>query len=293
MVVSGSWLKMALVASSVVAAFQAHAQATVENIKQRGVIQVGYRPAAAPFASKDAQGTPVGYAMEFCEGVVRRLQAEIGGKTPMPVRYMEVSVDQRLRMLRAGSIDMLCDSITDTADRRQSVDFSMPIFVDAVQIMVRAKDGFTKVADIKGKPVAVIGTTTAPDVVTQFASKNGLPWQLNKAVGADAAFGQLQLGWAAAYARDGVLLASQRVASPAPADYVILPDRLSSEPIAIGFRKGDTGMRKIVDGVITASMQDGSFQTWYDKWFLQAKPPAKPLGIPMSDELKTLIAKSK
>ena len=293
MVVSGSWLKAVAVTVVASAPLLVHAQATIDNIKQRGVIQVGYRPAAAPFALKDAQGRPVGYALEFCNGVVQRLQAEIGGKTPMPVKYVEVEVDQRLRLLRAGSIDMLCDSITDTAPRRQEVGFSMPIFVDAVQIMVRAKDGFAKVADIKGKPISVIGTTTAPDVVTQFAAKNGLPWQLNKGVGADAAFAQLQLGWAAAYARDGVLLATQRAATSAPADFVILPDRLSSEPIAIGLRKGDAGMQKLVDGVITQAMQDGSFQTWYDKWFIQARPPAKPLGIPMSDELKTLIAKSK
>ena len=233
----------------------------------------------------------MGYSLEFCRAIVERLQTATGG--PRPVKYVPVATDQRLRLLREGSIDLLCDSTTDTAERRQTVDFSIPIFVDAVQVMVRAKDNITSTAQLGGKSVVVIGTTTAPTVAAQYASQKGMSWQLARVVNAEAALGQLQLGWAQGYARDGVLLASQKSAAPNGADYVILPERLSTEPIALAFRKGDAPMRQLVDGVITQSMQNGSFQTWYDKWFVKGVPPAKPLGIPMSDDLKTLIAKSK
>jgi len=269
----------------------AAAQATLERAKHRGQIQVGYRVGAAPFSSQTASGQPQGYSLEFCRAAVTRMQAALGSE--LPVRYVAVATDQRLRLLREGSIDLLCDSTTDTADRRNMVDFSMPIFVDAVQVMVRAKDGIANTGQLAGKSVVVIGTTTAPGVATQYAGQQKISWQLARAVNADAALGQLQLGWAAGYARDGVLLASQRAQLANGGDYVILPERLSSEPIAIAFRKGDAQMRQLVDGAITQAMQDGSLQTWYDKWFLQSVPPAKPLAIPMSDELRTLIARRK
>ncbi len=269
----------------------AAAQATFDRIKSRGQIQVGYRAGAAPSSSEDAAGQPVGYSLEFCRAIVERLQAATGGSRP--VKYVAVATDQRLRLLREGSIDLLCDSTTDTAERRQTVDFSIPIFVDAVQVMVRAKDNITSTAQLGGKSVVVIGTTTAPNVASHYASQKGMSWQLARVVNAEAALGQLQLGWAQGYARDGVLLASQKAAAPNGADYVILPERLSTEPIALAFRKGDASMRQLVDGVITQSMQNGSFQTWYDKWFVKGVPPVKPLGIPMSDDLKTLIARAK
>lgn len=269
----------------------AMAQATLERIQHRGQINVGYRVGAAPFSLQDSAGQPQGYSLEFCRAVIVELQSALGSERP--VRFMPVATDQRLRMLREGSIDLLCDSTTDTAERRNMVDFSAPIFLDAIQIMVRAKDGISAATQLAGKSVVVIGTTTAPQAVAQYAGQQKLSWQVAKAVNAEAAIGQLQLGWAQGYARDGVLLASQKAAASNGGDYVILPERLSSEPIALAFRKGDAQMRKMVDGVITRSMQNGSLQTWYDKWFVQATPPARPLGIPMSDELRTLIARTK
>jgi glutamate/aspartate transport system substrate-binding protein len=278
---------MAMVLASPLAA---QAQATFEKIKHRGWINVGYRVGAAPFSDQDAKGGPVGYSLEFCAPVVERLKAATG--VTEPARYVAVATDQRFRMLTQGSIDILCDSTTDTAERRSTVDFSIPIFVDAVQVMVRTKDNIKSLDQLNGKSVVVIGSTTAPAVVSQYMTQKGASWQLARALNADAAIGQLQLGWASGYARDGVLLASQRAAGTA-ADYTILPDRLSSEPIALAFRKNDAAMRQLVDGAITASMQNGSMATWYDKWFVKSAPPAKPLGIPMSDELKSMIAKAK
>ncbi len=272
----------------------AWAQATLDKVNQRGWINVGYRVGAAPFSNQDAAGQPIGYAIEFCKPIVERLAAASKTGKDTPVKYVAVATDQRLKLVKEGSIDILCDSTTDTPDRRSQVDFSTPIFVDAVQLMVRSKDNIANIGQLAGKSLVAIGTTTAPAVLTDYASKKSISWQVTKAVNAEAAFGQLQLGWAQGFARDGVLLASMRVAQSTPADYVILPERLSSEPIALAFRRGDAAMRKLVDGVITESMQNGNFQAWYDKWFLKAVAPAKqPLGIPMSDELKGLMAKAK
>jgi glutamate/aspartate transport system substrate-binding protein len=239
---------------------------------------------------KDAAGQPTGYAVEFCKAAVEKLQAATGTRA---VKWTPVEVDERFRLLREGSIDLLCDSSTDTPERRASVDFSTPIFVDAVQVMVRNKDNIGSLAQLAGKQVVVIGTTTAQSAVAAHAAEKKIDLKIAKAVGADAAFGQLQLGWAQGYARDGVLLASQKAQLPSGADYTILPERLSSEPIALGLRKGDAAMRQLVDGAIAQAMQNGNLATWYDKYFLKAVPPAKPLGIPMSDELKTLIAKGR
>ena len=95
-----------------------------------------------------------------------------------------------------------------------------------------------------------------------------------------------------AYARDKVLLAMQ-LASLSDADqYLILPERLSTEAIAIAFRKDDGEMQALVDGVIAELAVSGKARALHDKWFVGPIPlykQRKALGIPMSPELKASL----
>jgi glutamate/aspartate transport system substrate-binding protein len=105
---------------------------------------------------------------------------------------------------------------------------------------------------------------------------------------------QLQLGWSSGYARDRTLLAMQRVAQPAADDYVILPDRLSRETIAIAYRRDDPAMKAVVDAAVGEAISSGKAQAWHDKWFVQpiaVNKTRKALGLPMSDELKAAFSK--
>jgi glutamate/aspartate transport system substrate-binding protein len=104
----------------------------------------------------------------------------------------------------------------------------------------------------------------------------------------------LQLGWAAGYARDGVVLAAQLASLPNAGDYLILPERLSVEPIAIAYRKGDAAMGELVNASIKESMRSGAAQGWYEQWFLKPlKPGGRPLATAMPAEMKTVIDAAK
>jgi glutamate/aspartate transport system substrate-binding protein len=267
------------------------AQATFERVKSRGQINIGYRPAAQPFAQEDAGGKPAGYAVEFCNAIADRLAAKTGvAKT---FRYIPVDVDRRLLLLREGQIDMLCDSLTVTEERGKQVGFSTPIFYDNVQIMVRSKDKISSLDQLKGQTIVVINTTTANQVIAGYSSATGAGLKVSRAVGADAAFAQLQLGWVKGYARDGVLLANQQSSLPNPSDFEILPVPLSLDPIAIGIRRADPEMKALADSVIADAMKAGTMQTWYSKYFLSPTPSGKALNIPMSQRLKEQVQAAK
>lgn len=81
------------------------AQATFEKIKSRGQINIGYRPVAPPFSMEDAAGKPTGYAVEFCNAIAAEMSSLTGGVNR--IKYIPVAVDQRIRLLREGSSDML------------------------------------------------------------------------------------------------------------------------------------------------------------------------------------------
>jgi glutamate/aspartate transport system substrate-binding protein len=271
----------------------AQAQATLDKIKSRGQINVGYRSLAAPFSFHQTAEKPLGYSIDFCKPIIERLR-QAAGKPNLPVRYIETYVDARMRLLSEGSVDLLCENVTDTPERRARMDFSTPIFIDAVQVAVRTKDKLTALDQLQGKSIVGIDGSTVGVALDRYAKPRALKWQYAKAVNADAALGQLQLGWAAGYARDGVVLAAQLASLPNAGDYLILPERLSVEPIAIAYRKGDTAMGELVNASIKESMRSGAAQGWYEQWFLKpAKPGGRPLATGMPAETKALFDAAK
>lgn len=271
----------------------AHAQATLEKIKSRGQINVGYRANSAPFSFHQTPEKPLGYSIEFCKPIIERLRQAAGNKN-LPVRYVETYVDARTRLLSEGSVDLLCENVTDTPERRVRMDFSTPIFIDGIQVAVRTKDMISTLGQLRGKSIVGIDGSTVVAALDRYAKSNALQWQYAKAVNADAALGQLQLGWAAGYARDGVALAAQLADLPDAGNYSLLPERLSVEPIAIAYRKGDVAMGELVNASIKESMRSGAAQGWYEQWFLKPqKPGGKPLAAAMPAEMKAVMDAAK
>ena len=273
----------------------AQAQATFERIKTRGQIVVAYREDAAPFSYHDEKKQPIGYSLEFCEAIVGKVRAQPGmGK--LKVSYMPVPVDRVLTYVSEGTADMLCSGTSDTPARRSEVAFSQPIYFDSVGVMVRRKDNVSRLEQLKGKKVVAIKATTAVDAINDYLKKSAGGLKLEELLNGDAALSQLQLGQAAGYARDRVLLAVQRASSPAPDDYLILPDQLSSETIAVVYRKDDGAMKALVDGAIGEAIASGKAQEWHDKWFTKPillNKARRALDVPMPAELKAAFARKK
>jgi glutamate/aspartate transport system substrate-binding protein len=269
----------------------AHAQATFERIKSRSQISVGYREDAAPFSYLDDQKKAIGYSIDFCAAVVAQLANRLDLKN-LRINMVPIAIDRVMTFVRDGSVDLLCTGTSDTPERRALASFSKPIYFDGVGVMVRKKDGITSLKQLDGKQVSFIKASTAGSALDAYRAKSAISWKAEPGLNADAAFSQLQLGWVQAYARDKVLLAMQ-LASLSDADqYLILPERLSTEAIAIAFRKDDGEMQALVDGVIAELAVSGKARALHDKWFVGPIPlykQRKALGIPMSPELKASL----
>ncbi len=280
-----------LAAAWLTASAPAQAQATFDKIKSRGQISVGYREDAAPFSYLDDQKKAIGYSIDFCAAVVAQLTTKLNLKD-LRVNMVAIPIDRVMNYVKDGSIDLLCTGTTDTPERRAQASFSKPIYLDGVGMMVRKKDGISAVKQLNGKQVTAIRATTAGSALDAYRAKDALSWKIEPALNADAAFSQLQLGWVQGYARDKVLLAMQLASLSDVDQYEILPERLSTEPIAIAFRKDDAEMQALVDGVIAEAAASGKAKQLHDKWFVSPIPlykQRKALNIPMSAELKASL----
>ena len=114
-----------------VAAFAAGAQ-TLADVKKRGALRIGYSETSVPFSFKDKDGEPGGYSVELCKRVAAASATKAG--SPVKVEWVPVTPASRLDAVASGKVDMECGTTTVTLSRREKVDFSLPIFVDAATV---------------------------------------------------------------------------------------------------------------------------------------------------------------
>ena len=268
------------------------AQSTLEKVKSRSLLVVGYREDASPFSLTGGK-TPAGYSIDLCAPIIERIGQASGAKN-LRVVYQTVEPERAVKLLKSGAIDLMCANMSDTEARRKLVAFSPPIYYTALRVLVRSSEKIFSVEQLAGKSVVTVGGTTAPGLLDTYAASKGMKWQVTRVLQHEAAMSQLELGQVAGYARDGVLLMSALQTVKNPADFTLLPDRLSSEPIAIAYRQGDPALQKLVDLSIVDAMRNGQLKKSYDKWFNKPIAPAnKAINLPMSPELSALLAAAK
>ena len=82
----------------------------------------------------------------------------------LKIVYVAVNSQDRFEAIAGNKADLLCKSTTATLARRQTVDFSIPIFIDGASFVIRP-DGPRDVKLLAGKKVAVLpGTTTEQEL---------------------------------------------------------------------------------------------------------------------------------
>ena len=90
---------------------------------------------------------------------------------------------------------------------------------------------------------------------------------------------------------DGQILAGNIATAKNPADFKIVGEVLSVEPIAIMIRKDDAAFKKLGDDTIRDLIKTGELAKIYDKWFVQPIPPKNTrVGLPASDATKAAWA---
>src|SRR5947207_4939172 len=110
-------------------------------------------------------------------------------------------------------------------------------------------------ADLNGATVCVQQGTTTELNLTDFARRNHISFKPVVMEDLRAAVSALAGGRCDVISQDGAGLATTRTMLRNPDDYVILPDRVSKEPIAAVVRFGDDQWLEIVNWVFRSPVQ--------------------------------------
>jgi glutamate/aspartate transport system substrate-binding protein len=267
----------------------AHAD-TLAKIKEAGAVTMGVRESSGALSYTLGDGKYVGYHVDICTRVLGDIQKQLG-LAKLDIKYQPVTSQNRIPLVQNGTVDLECGSTTNNAARQKDVAFAVTTFVEEVRIAVKASSGITTIAQLNGKKVATTTGTTSVQTLRKNEKATGVNFE--EVYGKDHAdsFLLMESGRADAFVMDGAILAGNIAKSKNPADFKIVGDVLSVEPIAIVLRKDDPAFKKAVDDSIKGLFKSGEIAKIWDKWFLQPIPPSNTrVGLAVSDSTKAAWA---
>lgn len=278
-------------AITVFAISTAQAGPTLDNIKSKRVITIGYREASIPFSYLGADQKPVGFSLDLCAHVVDRLKSDLG--TPdLQIKLTPVNSSNRIPLIQNGTIDIECGGTASSKQRLEQVSFSVSTFASQTAWLAKAASRFKTPKDLKGKTVVVTQGSDALGIAKGISQDEDLNLTIAQAKDHAESLLLLTTGRAAAWVEADILLAGMKADYSNPAGLVFLKANYGTiYYYGLMFSKDDPDFKKIVDNVLSKLMASGEFTKIYDKWFMTAIPPKNiNLNFPMTDALKERVA---
>jgi polar amino acid transport system substrate-binding protein len=227
------------------------------DIRAKGQLVCGVLGTDEPMSFIDPKTRSlIGYDVDLCQAVAKKL-----GVTAQP---KQLAVAARIPELQQGRVDILAATLTHTKEREAVVDFSLNTFVTGQRVMVRKDSGITAVSQLAGKKVVTVkGGTQEPNMRKAVPTVEVVTFET-----APQAFVALQQRKAAGFVNDEVsLLDAFGKLGPAQKDYVVLPESISVEAIALGLRKNESALKTAVNDTLRELEASGEAEKLFFKWF--------------------------
>ena len=267
----------------------AQAVDTLAKIKASGTVTMGVRESSGALSYTLGEGKYTGFHVEICQRVIANLEKAVGKK--LETKYQPVTSQNRIPLVQNGTVDIECGSTTNNATRQKDVAFLPTTFVEEVRIAVKVNSDITSIAQLNGKNVATTTGTTSVQTLRKNERATGVDFKEIFGKDHSDSFLLLESGRADAFVMDGAILAGNIATAKNPADFKIVGEVLSVEPIAIMVRKDDAAFKKVGDDTIKEMAKSGELAKLWDKWFLQPIPPKNTkVGYAASESTKAAWA---
>ena len=280
-------LKLAALSIALLAAGTVLAQGadTLAKVKTSGVVTMGVRDSSGALSYTLGDGKYTGYHIEICQRILANL--EKAAERKLEVKYQPVTSQNRIPLVVNGTVDIECGSTTNNATRQKDVAFVVTTFVEEVRIAVKAKSGITSIAQLNGKNVATTTGTTSVQTLRKNKRATGVDFKEIFGKDHSDSFLLLESGRADAFVMDGSILAGNIATAKNPADFKIVGEVLSVEPIAIMIRKEDPLFKRLADDTVKGMIKSGEMNKLWTKWFLSPIPPKNTkVGLALSVSTK-------
>jgi general L-amino acid transport system substrate-binding protein len=236
----------------------ASAQATLNTVKQRGVLQCGSNTGLAGFGLPDAQGNWGGLDVEFCRAIAAAIFND-----PTKVKFIPLTAKDRFTALQSGEVDVLSRNTTWTSSRdtQLGLNFAAVNYFDGQGFLARKALKVNSALELNDAAICVQqGTTTELNLADYFRA-NKMKLKTVTFASSDEAVKAYDAGRCDAFTTDASGLYAERLRLVNPNDHIVLPEVISKEPLGPVVRHGD--------------------DQWFDivKWTHFAMVGAEELGV--------------
>jgi len=262
------WLTLLLLLTPLLSApaLAADLDGTLKKIKHTKTITLGYHESARPFSFANAEGKPAGYSVDLCALVAAGVGKQLG-LPDLQLKWVKVSVENRMQAVAGGTIDLECGTTTTALSRYELVDFSLLTFIDGASLLVTDVSGIQGVSNLDGKRVALIPGTTTATQLTEALRKRNVTATIVTVKDHAAGVAALDEGAADAYASDRVILTGIGRTAKHPEKLSLLGEFFSYEPYGLMLRRDDAGFRLSVNRTLAQLYRSREIVPIFEKWF--------------------------
>jgi len=227
---------------------------------------VGMELAYPPFEMTDQSGKPTGVSVDLATDLAKSL-----GR---PVVIQNTAFDGLIPALKTGKVDLVISSMTATAERAKSIDFSDPYISTGLCLLLKKDSTAKGITDLdrEGVKVAVKKGTTGHIYATNNLKKAQI-LVLDKE---SAAVLEVSQGKADAFIYDQMSIYQNWQRNKETTRAILEP--FQKESWAVGIRKGNDELKTQVNGFIKEYREKGGFEQLGERYLKEMKDEFKRLG---------------
>ena len=235
--------------------------------KEGPVLKVGTSATREPFCYLDAQQRVTGHDGE--------LARRIGAKLGRPIQFIDMKFSALITALQSGKVDLIVAGMTDTEERRRSVDFTQPYFQNSQRLIVRKVAGHETEAggqarklrsqdDLRNARIGVLlGSVHDTWAMSHYPNATILQYKSPSELILAVRSGKID---AAIYTHETLLEILR-----ADDQLTLLGDTLFSVPIGMGFNKGNAALRLKFNEFFKKIRDEATYGDMVRRWIIDGE----------------------
>lgn len=210
----------------------------------------------APMGFRNEKNEIVGYDIDLAKEACKRAGMEVEFK---PIDWASKEAE-----IKGKCIDAIWNCFTVNPERQEAYTLSKPYMVNAQLVVVPKGSEITKIADLKGKVLAVQDDSTGSYILDRNNELRTSLKDYRKYPDFAAVYMDMDAGRIDAMVVDAVLARYYMVKHPDK--YVALEENLGDEVVAVAFRKDDKEYSEKINKALDEMKKDGTMKKISEQW---------------------------
>src|ERR1700722_6040099 len=231
-------------------------------------LKVGMELKYPPFEMVDTNGAPTGVSVDMANGLGKYLGRE--------VTIENIPFDGLIPSLQTHKIDLIISSMTATAERAKTIDFSDPFLKTGLCLLVGKNSSIQSIQDAdQARKTIVVKRGTTGDIYATDKIKNAHVLVLDEEA---TCVLEVVQGKADGFIYDQISTYENWKRNEDTTRPILKPFR--EESWAVGLRKGDDDLRQQVNSFLKDFKAKNGFDELGDKYLKDQKEAFRKLGYP-------------